>query len=497
MSRILALLFILSIVLFGCAAEPTPTATPEPPPTAVPTEAPTNTPEPTATQVPTVAPTDTPVPTATPTPITGIVKSTLNVREQPTTKAKLLGVLKKDDTVTLVGRTEDKAWLQINYPLDSTTTAWVIAERIDTTANLDQLSSIAEASPTAAATQVAVQPTASAVTTQTVQATTVATTTVVATTVATTTTEATTPTVAATAGTTETVQATAAPTTPTAQETAQPPVTGGTPPGSLLFDTHENGGFNIYRVRADGTGMTLVIPDGSEPALSPDGSRIAYRMRRDTGGLGIGLASATGQFQSVVTEESTAGYPTWSPDGNNLAYNSVPGSQQTSIIKRIGVGPNNTPTNIVDGWRPAWQGDAGTLVLFDGCRAGAACGSVLTISAFDGDPNNPTLVTGGSAGAWSPNGQQIAFQAPDDKGLMQIWIANADGSNRRQVTTDVGTHGMPAWSSDSAWLFYRTDQGGTGWAIYAIRTNGTDARKIVDSNVHPDLWVYAKLAVAP
>jgi hypothetical protein len=46
-------------------------------------------------------------------------------------------------------------------------------------------------------------------------------------------------------------------------------------------------------------------------------------------------------------------------------------------------------------------------------------------------------------------------------------------------------------------LFYRTDQGGTGWAIYAIRTSGSDAHKIVDSNVHPDDWIYAKIAIAP
>ncbi len=487
MYRILALLLLVSVVLLGCAAEPTATPEPPPPPTEIPTDVPTNTPEPTATNIPTVAPTDTPPPTETPTPVTGVVKSTLNVREQPTTRATLLGVLKKDDTVTLVGRTEDKTWLQINYPLGEKTTAWVIAERIDTAANVDALPSIAAASPTVVATQVAVQPTASVPITVTTTAETP---------------NAATPqaTVVATSEATSTVQATGeatvAPTVP-AGETPQAPATGGTPPGSILFDTYENGGFNIYKVRADGTGLQMVIANGSEPALSPDGSRIAYRMRRDTGGLGIGVASSTGAFLNTITEESAAGYPTWSADGNNIAYNVVPSNRLTSQILRIGVGPDNAPIVIADGWRPAWQPNAAISVLYDGCKAGSDCGSLLTMNAFDGDPANPNLITTGSAGAWSPNSSQIAFQATDDKGFTQIWIANADGSNRRQVTTDVGTHGMPIWSSDGAWLFYRSDQGGLGWAIFAIRTNGTDARKIVDSNVHPDLWVYAKLAIAP
>lgn len=486
MYRILALILILTVILAGCAGEPSPTPTPppSPEPTVVPTEEPTNAPEATATEIPTVAPTDTPPPTATKAPSTGVVKSTLNVRDQPTTRGKLLGVLKKDDTVTLVGRTEDKTWLQINYPLGEQTTAWVIAERIDTTANVDALPAVVAAAATTAPTQVAVQPTSAVSATVTISTATPATATAQAT-------------VAATTSATTTVQATATATSVPA-ETAQPPATGGTPPGSILFDSYENGTFNIYRVRADGTGLQQLVAGGSEPALSPDGRRIAYRMRRDVGGLGIGIASSTGAYESTVTEESTAGYPTWSADGNNLAYNTVPGGARlTSQVWRIGVGPNNTPISIANGWRPAWQPNSGANILYDGCKGGSDCGSLLTLNAYEGDPNNPNLLGIGAAGAWSPNSTQIAFQANDDKGLSQIWVANANGANRRQITTDVGTHGMPIWSSDGQWLFYRSDQGGKGWAIFAIRTNGSDARKIVDSNVHPDLWVYAKLAIAP
>lgn len=486
MYRILALLLILSVVVIGCAAEPTPTTEPPAQPTEIPTLAPTETSEPTATNVPTVAPTNTPPPTNTPTPVTGVVKSTLNVREQPTTRATLLGVLKKDDVVTLVGRTEDNSWLQINYPLGESTTAWVIAERIDTTATLAALPAVV-ASPTAAATQVAVQPTASIPTTITTTAETPVATTAAGTPQAT---------ITATSETTAT-DGTPVPTV-IAAETPQAPPTGGTPPGSLLFDVFENGGFNVYKVRADGTGMQMVIANASEPALSPDGSTIAYRMRRDTGGLGIALASSTGAFMRNVTEESAAGYPSWSADGNNLAYNIVPSNERIpATLIRIGVGEGNTPVRIGDGWRPAWQPNASTFLLYDGCKGATDCGSILTLNGFDGDPNNPNVITVGEAGAWSPNSQQIAFQAPDDKGNTQVWIANADGSNRTQVTTATGTSGMPIWSSDGQWIFYRTDQGGAGWALYAIRTNGTDARKIVDANVHSALWTNAKLAIAP
>lgn len=276
-----------------------------------------------------------------------------------------------------------------------------------------------------------------------------------------------------------------------------PPAAGGTPPGSILFDTFENGEFNIYKVRADGTGLQQLITGGSDPALSPDGSRIAYRMRKDTGGLGIGISSSTGSFMSTLTEESAAGYPTWSADGNNIGYHILPSGRLSGRIQRIGVGVDFTPIDVAIGVRPAWQPGASLNILFDGCKGAGDCGSILSINAFEGDPANPNLITFGTSGAWSPNASQIAFQAPDANGHTQIWIANADGSARTQVTTDVGTHGMPIWSSDGAWLFYRSDQGGLGWALFAIRTNGSDGRKIVDSNVNADEWIYAKLAIAP
>lgn len=493
MYRILALLLLVSAILIGCAADPTAVPTQVPPPTEVPTEPPadTDTPEPTATDVPTVAPTDTPNPTSTPTPVTGTVKSTLNVRDQPTTRGKLLGVLKKDDVVTLAGRTEDSTWLQIRYPLGEQTTAWVIAERIDTTANLATLPSIADtAASTPAATTVAI---ATAAVTETAAA---GSPTTAATVTATTGAETPAATVSATAATTATTEVTAT-VAATAVATAVPPAAGGTPPGSILFDIYENGGFNVYKVRADGTGLAQLISGASDPSLSPDGSRIAYRMRKDTGGLGIGIATSTGGFVSVLTEESAAGFPTWSADGNNIAYHILPSGRLSGRIQRIGVGANNTPIDVAIGVRPAWEPNASLNVLFDGCKGATDCGSILTINAFEGDPNNPNLVTFGTAGAWSPNASQIAFQAPDDKGNTQIFIANADGSGRTQVTTDTGTHGMPIWSSDGAWLFYRSDQGGLGWAIFAIRTNGTDARKIVDANVHPEQWTNAKLAIGP
>jgi hypothetical protein len=103
---------------------PAPTPTPRPTATerpATPTELPTFTP----------APTNTPAFTATPLPVTGqVTENTVNIRALPSTKAGILGKLKKDDRLTLLARSEDGAWYQIALPSDPNKRGWVFGETL-------------------------------------------------------------------------------------------------------------------------------------------------------------------------------------------------------------------------------------------------------------------------------------------------------------------------------------------------------------------------------
>src|SRR5207247_5260818 len=65
---------------------------------------------------------------------------------------------------------------------------------------------------------------------------------------------------------------------------SQPPA----PSGRIVFDTNGTGGA-IYSMDADGGNQKNLTPDGTlnfEPALSPDGSKIAFGSLRDTGSRG-------------------------------------------------------------------------------------------------------------------------------------------------------------------------------------------------------------------
>jgi Tol biopolymer transport system component len=81
----------------------------------------------------------------------------------------------------------------------------------------------------------------------------------------------------------------------------------------------------IYVFNPDGTGDRLVIPDGSAPSWSPDGTRLAFGREASPPGRGnrIFVANADGSGVTQLTSgPATSGDsdPDWSPTGSKLVF---------------------------------------------------------------------------------------------------------------------------------------------------------------------------------
>ncbi len=115
------------------------------------------TPIPTRVALPTVPP-----PTATPAPVLAkVLERTVNVRNGPTTKNKIVSTLKKDAQITLVGRSADSTWYQVNLA-GATEPGWVFGETLQIASGDPKTLPVAGPTPTptkAGAAPPAVQPT--------------------------------------------------------------------------------------------------------------------------------------------------------------------------------------------------------------------------------------------------------------------------------------------------------------------------------------------------
>jgi Tol biopolymer transport system component len=129
------------------------------------------------------------------------------------------------------------------------------------------------------------------------------------------------------------------------------------------------GASGIYAIAIDGSGRRLVVPNAEDPALSPDGTRLAYVKTTWTDATSVNhdifVASADGTSEErlTFTAKLDERHPVWSPDGRTLAFdvgNARIDEIQPSIggertVVRAAPGFSLTPP----AWRPVSAAPAG------------------------------------------------------------------------------------------------------------------------------------------
>ena len=125
---------------------------------------------------------------------------------------------------------------------------------------------------------------------------------------------------------------------------------------------------------------------------------------------------------------------------------------------------------------PALQGAAGELVYFAAVETGAEAQPTFEIVTLDLATWETRRFDAGGNSSYplaSPDGRWIAFQSNRD-GDFEIYVANRQGGQLRQLTRNGVWDRLPAWSSDGNWIVYSSDvRGDETFDLYRVRPDGT------------------------
>jgi len=291
-------------------------------------------------------------------------------------------------------------------------------------------------------------------------------------------------------------EAAPSPSAPTAAATPQPSAlpSAAAPAGKIAF-SFWNLGRQVYEIQiihADGTGGYILTEDSvGEPALSPDGQRIAFRSWE--GHRGIAHRNLDGRDQQVVSYNHEDSWPDWSPDGQYIVYASQKEADRTwRLYVADALGRENKVLKhedgqVVYGEDPAWSPD-GNKIVYRGHDARMDNRGLYVINTDGSHARRLTDDSSDTSPDWSPRGDQIAFMS-HRSGNWDLYVMGSDSSGLKPLTTDPSNEGLPCWSPDGDRIAFISDRGGQ-WGLYTMAADGSDVQLVhrIEGTYTPTAW---------
>jgi Tol biopolymer transport system component len=224
---------------------------------------------------------------------------------------------------------------------------------------------------------------------------------------------------------------------------------------------------------------------GSEYAVSPEGTKVAYTSYDDAGKGQVFIASLDGtDVQQVTHDQRGAAAPDWSPDGSAIAYMSM-GDRDVSNIFVLDLATSETSqvTNekpsSAEGCLSCPLGAAfpqfspdGASIVYDRHRGDSVGVQIVPVTG-----GKSVLLVGGGKndieaglGRLSPDGSTLAVECSGR--LEGICIAHADGTNLSALVSDPSSSG-PMWSPDGTRIAYNNQATGNKVFVVDVATGET------------------------
>ena len=229
-------------------------------------------------------------------------------------------------------------------------------------------------------------------------------------------------------------------------------------------------------------------------ALSPDGRTLAFVRMVAWGASDIYLLPLSGELLPegepvrLTFEGQMAKDPAWTADGKEIVYSlgTFRGSYNLWRIAAQGAGRAARPQRVAsvgeDGMYPAISRGTSPRLAYARYQTDVNIWRLDLSRAGKGQPAVKLIASSrrNFAPQYSPDGKRIAFHS-DRSGSTQLWVANDDGSNALQLTSQPAfSVGWPTWSPDSQQILFSATVGGQ-LRTFLVRATGGEPTQFAES----------------
>jgi Tol biopolymer transport system component len=251
----------------------------------------------------------------------------------------------------------------------------------------------------------------------------------------------------------------------------------------IAFASNRSGSIGIHLYGLATGHIVRLSPTGAfeqDPALSPDGNRIAFTHFHPEGRFILATMAVDGTSRAGCTDDPkvTDAGPHWSPDSRRLAFTRT---NRTSAV-------HDVYTALANGdslERVTWNGHStaldwspdGTRLLFvqDSTSSGAR---LVEVKTFEFGVSRTTTIIGLRAWSviaadYSPDGGHIAYSCEGLSATPRLAISNADGTGLTALGTETDFAagdglGRVSWSPDGASIVFSGHLAGETDDVYTV-----------------------------
>jgi dipeptidyl aminopeptidase/acylaminoacyl peptidase len=261
---------------------------------------------------------------------------------------------------------------------------------------------------------------------------------------------------------------------------------------------------NLFLLRF-ATGERLKLTAGpaskSYPTFSPDGRFISYESEGDIWTVEV----ASGKSRRLTTDWRLDRQAAWSPDGKEIAFVSDRwGRSNIYVMSASGEreGLRIVTPDGVGGTNPVWSSDGRSIVFAAALDEHFYSRGLYSISAAGGGQPQRITPADDARNSWAtffPDGSRIAYVS-DRSGYLNIWTMKPDGSDQQQLTREQQDQDYPEndyiqtmglrFSPDRKRLLYFTNRlGNLDLKTVELASGAAKFIENKDGSHHPVGWL--------